>query len=86
MLWKEGITTHRLTPLPKRGVGLWCQLYILLKRYFGFRRIERSISLRMVLLWALRKKDEKSLLSGLLVNEKNKAFIRTRLHQLAVRP
>lgn len=59
---------------------------MLLERFSQFKRVERSISLRMVLLYAFRKKDDESLLSELSVNEKNKGFIRTRLHQLAVRP
>lgn len=50
------------------------QLHILLERYFQFKR-ESSISSRMSLDWAFRKKDKESLLNELLVNEKTNALL-----------
>lgn len=83
MLWKEGVTTHKLTLLPKKVCG---QLHIYLRSVLNLMEWNSlSASLRTVLLWVLRKKTGKSLPSGLLVNEENKGFIRTRPPALAVR-
>ena len=43
MLWKDGVTTHKLTPLPKRGTEVCGQLHILPKKYSELNGMEWSI-------------------------------------------
>ena len=59
MLWKEGVTTHKLTLLPKKVCG---QLHIYLRSVLNLMEWNSlSASLRTVLLWVLRKSKYRKL-------------------------
>ena len=51
-----------VTPLPTRGIKLWDQLMFSLRGSLNLRE-QKSVRLKMALLWTFRKKDEESLRS-----------------------